>query len=146
MVLDRWRERERETTKATDRAAPLLDRVYLTSLPRALLSNSCGDSPSSKTFNLTFSALENSFQPGRITGKEVTLALVPLETRWSAMMNREGEISYFLPPLFQIHSTFAWIFNRLLRRNKKHNYSFLSIISNQLNSKAKHFERSKFYK
>lgn len=72
--------RERETTKATDRA-PLLDRVYLTSLPRALLSNSCGDSPSSKTFNLTFSAWKTAFNPGRISAKEVTLALPLLKTQ-----------------------------------------------------------------
>lgn len=80
---ERKREREgkeRETTKATDRA-PLLDRVYLTSLPRALLSNSCGDSPSSKTFNLTFSAWKTAFNPGRISAKEVTLALPLLKTQ-----------------------------------------------------------------
>lgn len=78
---EREREgRERETTKATDRA-PLLDRVYLTSLPRALLSNSCGDSPSSKTFNLTFSAWKTAFNPGRISAKEVTLALPLLKTQ-----------------------------------------------------------------
>lgn len=80
---ERKREREgkeRETTKATDRA-PLLDRVYLTSLPRALLSNSCGDSPSSKTFNLTFSAWKTAFNRGRISAKEVTLALPLLKTQ-----------------------------------------------------------------
>lgn len=112
MEREREREgRERETTKATDRA-PLLDRVYLTSLPRALLSNSCGDSPSSKTFNLTFSAWKTAFNRGRISAKEVTLALPLLKTQvirddesaWGGGDNRERkkEISYFfifLPPL-----------------------------------------------
>lgn len=128
MERERKREgRERETTKATDRA-PLLDRVYLTSLPRALLSNSCGDSPSSKTFNLTFSAWKTAFNPRRISAKEVTLALPLLKTQvirddesagWGGQSRtKEGNFLflYFLAStqedtLLDLVDTFALIFN-----------------------------------